>query len=257
MSAVLKLHNKFSFDELTQGIFHDLLQQADDDTNVCDAIEFRANHPRDHALVDQLVSNGFIIYDMSNNSYRLHTPFIRVLDSLYLTAMLSDLNRLLGAFHEIDLQKSRQRINIVQLSAHTELSIARIASLSHYLHWLGLLTAPVPVGENSGDLHLSDSAHQFNDIEGCMDHALDVFDVSNNIPHPQLDTVAQTTNEYSTPMLDLLQDTMKHHFAGREFDDQPDKEELMNMLREKSVNGKKISKKMAEAIYEILHAPKS
>ena len=255
MAAVLKAQEKFSFDELTQNLFHDLVEQAADDTHTCNAITFRAEHAKYNVLIDQLVDSGFIVHDKEQNSYRLYTPFMRVLESVFVSTVLEDLNCLLEEIREISSTSEGESCDIYRLSAQSTIKPDRVASLSYILYWLGLILSPADATENGRYITASDAAFRFNDVENCMDHLLQIFDVSKNTPYGQPEESPLSHCHYSTPMLALLQETMESYFSGRAPNRQPDKQALIAMLREKSVNGKKVSKKMAEAIYEILHAP--
>lgn len=258
MAAALLTQHKFSFDRPTLGIFASLIKQADGDGNTCDAMPFRAEHAKYQTLIDQLVVYGFIIHDMSDNSYRLYTPFLRVLDDVFVCILLDDLNALLNGLRALDCNDLHRGSGIEQLTEETGLNADRIAAIHNYLYWLGLIAAPLGVDQPFARvIVMTDFACRFTTVESCMDHLLNIFDVSVNTPHGKAWATPFTGLSYSTPLLELVRQTVDDYFVSREPSDYPDRAVLTETLCTKLIDGKPVSRQLAEAIDEIVRPPDS
>ena len=210
---------------------------------------FRRDYGKHLTLIDQLVSSGFIVHDRDHNSYRLHLPFLRVLEGVYISQLLADINALMSACRNHYRTWFDDPVTLRRLSDQSELDVDRVKSIARYLQWAGLLAIPRGSLDEDSRLLVNEYILEPSSIEEWMDRELSSFDV--NADHGE----RRKRPPYSTPMLALIHQTVQQFYAGRERSAHPGKTVLVDWLREHKIEGKSVSKSLAEAIYQILKAP--
>ncbi|MEM7207794.1 MAG: histone H1-like repetitive region-containing protein [Pseudomonadota bacterium] len=131
------------------------------------------------------------------------------------------------------------------------MSFDHVKTIARYLQWAGFLAIPRGALDGDSRLLVNEYVLEPSSIEEWMDKQLLEF----NVDKITFDPANQAANTYSTPLIALLGDAIRELYMGQDRSALPEKNDLTQWLQSKTIDGKKLSKAMCDAFYQILKAP--